>query len=336
MAQLKSTSVVGNLAVTGNVVASQIIKNNGTEDEFLMADGSTKTLDDIGLSGEYIPLSGTKTNHPVYGDIDASTATITAALFSGPATQLKTGRTLKVSLDSTSASTAFDGTANITDIGVSGTLAVANGGTGQTTAVNAANSLLNALSTGTSTPRDDDYYISQYVGGGTTTTTYHRRPVSKLYDYITGKADNRYVKLSGTSGIYGDLTSNAQITAAQFNGPLVGNVTGNADTATKLKTTITINGTNFDGSTAITTTQWGTTRSITIGDTTKSVNGSTDYNWTLEEIGAVNVDGDDMYGDLRMGTNGLYTKFLTITNGTNNKATYLYNADTDCIELQWS
>ena len=48
----------------------------------------------------------------------------------GSADTLTTGRTLKVDLDSTSASTAFDGSANITDIGVSGTLAIANGGTG--------------------------------------------------------------------------------------------------------------------------------------------------------------------------------------------------------------
>jgi len=39
---------------------------------------------------------------------------------------------LQVSLGSTNASTAFDGSANITDIGVSGTLAIGNGGTGRT------------------------------------------------------------------------------------------------------------------------------------------------------------------------------------------------------------
>ena len=43
---------------------------------------------------------------------------------------LKNGRTFKVQLDSTDASTAFDGSANITDIGVSGILGTANGGTG--------------------------------------------------------------------------------------------------------------------------------------------------------------------------------------------------------------
>lgn len=55
-----------------------------------------------------------------------------------------------------------------------------------------ANSFLNSLDTGSSTPVDNDYYISQYVSGGTTTTTYHRRPMSALWSYIKGKADAVY------------------------------------------------------------------------------------------------------------------------------------------------
>ena len=70
---------------------------------------------------------------------------------------------------------------------MTGTLAVAHGGTGVTTGVDAANYFLNQLSTGSSTPVDADYYISQYVGGGNTTTTYHRRPMSALWAYIKGK-----------------------------------------------------------------------------------------------------------------------------------------------------
>ena len=68
-----------------------------------------------------------------------------------------------------------------------GTLPVARGGTGQTTAQAASNSFLNALSTGSSTPLDADYFISQHVGGGTTTTTYYRRPFSALWEYIKNK-----------------------------------------------------------------------------------------------------------------------------------------------------
>ena len=60
------------------------------------------------------------------------------------------------------------------------------------------NALINALSTGSSTPVDADYFISQCVGGGTTTTTYHRRPMSALYDYVKGKADSVYAAKSHT------------------------------------------------------------------------------------------------------------------------------------------
>ena len=88
----------------------------------------------------------------------------------------------------------------------SGTLPVGRGGTGQTSAANAANAFLNALSTGSSTPVDADYYISQYVGGGTTTTTYHRRPVSALWSYIKGKADALYAALTHDHAA-GDITS---------------------------------------------------------------------------------------------------------------------------------
>lgn len=75
---------------------------------------------------------------------------------------------------------------------MTGTLGFAHGGTGQTSGVNAANALLNQLSTGSSTPTDNDYYISQYVGGGTTTTTYHRRPMSAMWAWIKSKIDAAY------------------------------------------------------------------------------------------------------------------------------------------------
>lgn len=104
---------------------------------------------------------------------------------------------------------AYSGTAsNITVLGKiqTGTwqatpIDAARGGTGQTSLVNSANVLLNALTTGSSVPVDNDYYISQYVNGGTTTTTYHRRPMSKLWEYIQGKidTDHKYVLRAGDS-----------------------------------------------------------------------------------------------------------------------------------------
>ena len=61
---------------------------------------------------------------------------------------------------------------------------------------------------------------------------------------------------------------------------------GNANTATTLKTARTINGTSFNGSANITTANWGTARTLTIGNSGKTVNGSGNVSWTLNEIGA--------------------------------------------------
>lgn len=72
--------------------------------------------------------------------------------------------------------------------------------------------------------------------------------------------------------------------------------TGNSATATTLQTSRTINGTSFDGSANITTANWGTGRTITIGGTGKSVNGSGDVSWNLGEIGALPIAGGTLTG----------------------------------------
>ena len=72
-----------------------------------------------------------------------------------------------------------------------------------------ANNMLNSLTTGSSTPEDNDYYISQYVNGGSTTTTYHRRPVSKLYEYMKNKLQGDSVVLEKPIQAYTTLAHNA-------------------------------------------------------------------------------------------------------------------------------
>lgn len=81
----------------------------------------------------------------------------------------------------------------------------------------------------------------------------------------------------------GNWTCNKKITAS---GGFSGSLSGNASTATTLQTSRTINGTNFNGSANITTSNWGTARTLTIGNTGKSVNGSANVSWTLSDIGA--------------------------------------------------
>ena len=85
---------------------------------------------------------------------------------------------------------------------------------------------------------------------------------------------------------YQNVSFPAKVTATSFDGSLKGNAS-TATSASKLTTARKINGLAFDGTGDITTTTWGTARNITIGNTKKSVNGSTDIAWTLAEIGAV-------------------------------------------------
>ena len=90
--------------------------------------------------------------------------------------------------------------------------------------------------------------------------------------YFTYTPDSKYN--SGTNSGYAQVRIDPD-------GTFVGPLSGNASTATKLQTARAINGTNFDGSAAITTANWGTARNFTIKDynsnnagTAVSVNGS--------------------------------------------------------------
>lgn len=90
--------------------------------------------------------------------------------------------------------------------------------------------------------------------------------------------------VNGALRVNGKINSSDVISAPSF----VGALTGNADTATKLKTARTINGTSFDGSGNITTANWGTARNIGIVNSdgtgtavTVSVNGSGNINLKL-------------------------------------------------------
>lgn len=85
-------------------------------------------------------------------------------------------------------------------------------------------------------------------------------------------------------------------------GTITATLSGNASSATKLATARTINGTSFNGSANITTALWGTARTITIGSTGKSVNGSGDISWSLSEIGAAPSSHTHSYLPLSGGT----------------------------------
>lgn len=103
-------------------------------------------------------------------------------------------------------------------------------------------------------------------------------------------------KANGTASV----GSETKVARGDHIHPLQTTVSGNAGTATKLQTARNINGTSFDGTKDITTANWGTSRTLTIGNKGQSVNGSQNITWTLSDIGAVAKTGDTMSGSLKI------------------------------------
>ena len=71
--------------------------------------------------------------------------------------------------------------------------------------------------------------------------------------------------------------------------------TNHAASADRLTIARSINGTNFDGTANITTSYWGTARNFTIGNTTKSVNGSANVSWSFADIGGAPANHSHNY-----------------------------------------
>lgn len=139
----------------------------------------------------------------------------------------------------------------------------------------------------------------------------------------------RTISISGTAGTTGTSingSANATLTIpTTLSGftkitstSLVGALTGNADTATKLKTARTINGTSFDGSANITTANWGTARTVSIsstaGTTGTSVNGSANVSLVIPKTmtGFTSITSTTFVGAL----NGNATTASALTNLT--------------------
>lgn len=154
----------------------------------------------------------------------------------GKSKALNTARSIRINLGSTSA-VNFDGTANITP-GVTGTLAVTNGGTGQTD--------LDAVTVGKAKALNTARNINGTAFNGTANITTaqwgtaRNATIKDASQAHTGAA----VSVNGAANFA--LLLPSTITAALI-GNVTGNVSGNAGTATKLQTARTINGTSFNG-----------------------------------------------------------------------------------------
>lgn len=107
-----------------------------------------------------------------------------------------------------------------------------------------------------------------------------------------------------------------------------------AASADRLTTARSINGTNFDGTANITTSYWGTARNFTIGNTTRSVNGSGNVSWSFADIGGAPANHSHNYINSRGNLNpqtgrtqnlGNVYSYNTVS-GTSNGAPAIYTS----------
>lgn len=117
--------------------------------------------------------------------------------------------------DDITASTFTGSGAALTDLNAanisSGVLAATNGGTGQSTLVDSANALINALESGTAAPTDDTCIITQGTGNGYS-DKFYKKPASSLWNYIKSKADKVYGTSSGLQAVTGTLSTTSTTT----------------------------------------------------------------------------------------------------------------------------
>ena len=133
--------------------------------------------------------------------------------------------------------------------------------------------------------------------------------------FKTGDNGNEYFKWQGVSGAnttdWMSLKSTGLVVAAGVTAPtFTGALAGNAATATNLATARQINGTNFNGTASITTANWGTARTLTIGNAAKSVNGAGNVSWSLSEIGAARSAGEVSSGTAESISTATFVQWL--------------------------
>lgn len=143
-----------------------------------------------------------------------------------------------------------------------------------------------------------NYYGSTTQHGGTTmwrlfynTTTKKIRLFWHYYDY-----NDCQVSILNRRGVTTNISNGTWYTSIPSDsGSELPSYYNRADTAGSLATTRTINGTGFNGTANIVTSYWGTARNITIGNTTRSVNGSANVSWSFADIGGAPANHSHNY-----------------------------------------
>jgi hypothetical protein len=265
--------------------------------EIATADDGTEPIHVRQYTGVFTTLTRTATLLDGSGNTSFP-GTVTAPTFSGAlsgnattATTLQTARTIN--------GVSFNGSANITitantpqaltaGSGITST-GTFNGSTARTFEVDSTviRTSGNQIRTSGLLELRDDTFANQLRIHRTGGANY------SVIQYFSNGAEVGKLGFTGTGSLVARTLTNSadQLTLTtsgvlSTSGGFSGALSGNATTATTLQTARNINGTSFNGSADITTANWGTARTITIGATGKSVNGSINVAWTLAEIGA--------------------------------------------------
>ena len=129
-----------------------------------------------------------------------------------------------------------------------------------------------------------NYSGKLYYAGGSNTTTNVPSQVGAYGLMVLRNASGYTAQLMISSA--GNWYSRTHSGTAWDAWNQLAHITDNVASATKLQTARTINGTSFNGTANITTANWGTARNLTIGGAVKSVNGSANVSFSLNEINA--------------------------------------------------
>lgn len=280
----------GSSAKTINITPSSIgaaASSHGTHVTYSTATPKANGTASVGSLGE---VARADHIHPLQTTISGN---------AGSADKLFTARTITIG----NKSNTFDGTANITytlsEIG-----AAESGHThnyaGSSSVGGAANSAVKLSSARTINGTSFD--------GSDNITTVNWGTARNIYI-----ADSDATNTGAAVSVNGSGNATLKLPAT-----IKATLSGNASTATKLAATKTINGTNFDGSSNITTANWGTSRNLQIGLSSKAVNGSAGVSWSLAEIGAEPLQKSVVSKTVSNGTLTLSTdryQYATLSNG---------------------
>lgn len=231
----------------------------------------TQSKDDSGTTAYPLLMAGaadpngtaTTARYDSAVKLTPSTNTISANISGNAATatsagKLTTGRELAVGLSNTSTTTTFDGSANVTNIKVSGQLPVANGGTGSNTAAGARTNLsVYSKSEIDSLMSGRVEIVTELPATGKSGITYYVGPTGsgadKYDEYIwTGSA---FLKVGEHSL---DLSNYVNTVTTSGSGPVVTGVSKSGNTVTVTKGNISLDDLS----------DWATETDVTISNVT--------------------------------------------------------------------